>query len=675
MQTITIRIQKRAATTEPFVIEWFEWAGGSLKGVRAKKGSAPATLVDVAAALPALRASLQGALPLASLRQFGEQLRRALAGQKLGQLWGSLESNCLFYLDLEDDALRDLPWELLEDGRDPFVRLAGRSLVRCTTKDLPAAPPMERRPLKVLVLVGADVLDKIGARAEAGRLRRLFWRTDHSFDCVMIDALQKPLTGPGDIEQLLKDHKPDIFHFVGHGNLSSLKIYSSGKGPKQGQTWDWDASDIRIALSNAGFAPRLAYLNACRTNSGGGPLDMSSVATAFLSKGTLAVIAMQADVDGTSAQSCAVTFYEALSKGKTIDEALQSGRASLDQKMKDPYLPALTVRAAVETILPRRPVIEKARELSIRDCDHLKALENFVDRHADRRALINSFLRSDAIDIDRFSSAIIDGKSKKGKTWFCWWWIYMCAWQNLPAYYAQPPETDDPAKINWLEYVRAIARGNPKLGALAPGLPPQVASQFYWEMEEIAKGADAPFTEAPAGYADQGRSLTQFLEGGRAGNEIEKKVLASFYDALRRAAGTERVILICDEWLQGLGMGKGDFTILKKSLFDPIADDPRGPIRLLLTLPAEGTANSNPYREVGFHHSWLRVVIDDFDYLNIRELLSEYFERRYPAAKTDFEKWNPQKEPLSPTKLLELAELLVPSMGLAATKAEEEGGG
>jgi hypothetical protein len=121
MQTITIRIQKRAATTDPFVIEWFEWARGSLKGVRARKGSAPATLVDAPASLSALGSSLQGTLPLMSLRQFGQQLRSALAGQKLGQLWEKLEPNCLFYLNLEDDAVRDLPWELLEDGQDPFV--------------------------------------------------------------------------------------------------------------------------------------------------------------------------------------------------------------------------------------------------------------------------------------------------------------------------------------------------------------------------------------------------------------------------------------------------------------------------------------------------------------------------------------------------------------------------
>jgi hypothetical protein len=288
MQTLTIRIPQRASVKDPFTVEWHVWKAGSLKGVRPKKLSAPAGLTsEKNNALKPLTTSLQGAMEPTQLRLQG----RAIAAAVGGANWSSLEKEARIYLHVEDKSLRDIPWEMLEETL-PLSWQKKRYVIRSLTKDLPMATPMERRPLKVLLFVAAAPGDKIGAREEAGKLKRLFWQVDHSFDCALVDAARVPITTSGDLAVLLNEHAPDIFHFIGHGDASSLQVYNSANT----QTWDWNASDIRISLQRSA-GPRVVYLNACRSQQNGGPLDMGSVAAAFLAEGTMATISMQADVE------------------------------------------------------------------------------------------------------------------------------------------------------------------------------------------------------------------------------------------------------------------------------------------------------------------------------------------------------------------------------------------
>jgi CHAT domain len=671
MQTVTIRIPQRTSVKDPFTVEWYLWKDGSLKGVRSRKLSAPAGLTgEKNNALKTLKTSLQGATPLTQLRQQGRDIAAAVFG---GANWSSLQKEYRIYLDVEDKSLRDIPWEMLEETL-PLSWQKGRYIIRSLTKDLPVAAPIERRPFKVLLFVALGPTDRIGGRVEAGKLKRLFWQVDHSFDCALVDAARVPVTTSGDLAALLNEHKPDIFHFIGHGDASSLQVYNSAST----QTWDWTASDIRISLQRSA-GPRVVYLNACRSQQNGGSLDMGSVAAAFLAEGTMATISMQADVEGASAVTGARAFYEALAAGLPLDAAVQESRVALDNRTKDPYLPVLTVSQAAETILPERAELELERSRAVSTCKNLKSLDAFIDRHTDRRVLIRNFLRSDTEPTNRYSAAVIEGASKAGKTWFCWWWVRMCVWQRIPVYYVVPPDPKDLKDLDWLEYVRHICEGDPSFGALSPALPGDAVRQFNWELEQIYLGKEAPFSEAPAGFKDPRRTRQEILAAGRAGNDFSQRVLACFHDALRRAARNNKLMLVCDEWLGNAGFGASDVTTLSKYLFEPIAEDPSGPVRLIVVLPdatvsgADGGPSNSPFRDVRFSHAWHPVRIDNFDYRGLRELTIEYVERRYADDSTEvFEKINAIQDSASPKVAIQLIDMLVRSLRQAPATGKQD---
>ena len=133
---------------------------------------------------------------------------------------------------------------------------------------------------------------------------------------------------PGELRELLavyNDFLPDILHFIGHGldvgGESLLEFRNDGKG-----AFDWKESSIRESLALG--PPRVAFLNACRTQTPDAQLAtreaIGSLADAFLDAGTLGVVAMQADIDGSAAARFAASVYCALAEGQPIDVSAQA---------------------------------------------------------------------------------------------------------------------------------------------------------------------------------------------------------------------------------------------------------------------------------------------------------------------------------------------------------------
>ena len=666
IQQITIRIPRRTSATGPFTLEWYAWRNGSLQGVRPRKRTMPAEPLPAGPTLADLRAYLHGACSAASIQTCGQRLHDAVCGGPWKKLWSELPADFRLYLQIEDPALSEIPWEIWNDGL-PLALQNARTIVRSTAKQPQPAPSLEPRPWRILILVGVGpgARDAIGARDEALALKRHLLQFDHSFDCVLVDAGRQAINDFNDLTTLFATERPDIFHFIGHGEStaadSGLMIHSS-----QG-VWRWGTAAIELTLRNSRSRLRLAYLNACRTALGGNlgaPMSAASVSEAFLRAGTLAVVAMQADVQGKMAATSAQKFYEELAANQTIDQALQVGRARLGSLGPDAFLPALTTSVAVETALPPRPPMTPARVFAVQRCPHMTAVRGsraddkepeamFLDRHPDRRRIIEGLLRSDSSGRS-YSAALLEGPRDAGKTWFTWWLLRMCAWQRVPAFYAVPPKVQRAEDCNWLEYVRAICRGNPDLGALAPPLPDSAVWQFYWDLDRIAKGMEPPYGSPPGPFPDPGVSRHAML----AVNELELKVLASFHNALKATAGTSaggaKVLLICDQWRNHLGVGEEDFASLKRGLFDPVAQDPAGPVRVIITQPEPASADR--YQHAIFDHNWLRDSIGPFDFKNAGELMIEFLERNFPGPSTaEFQSWNPKSSPIYPREFVQFA--------------------
>jgi len=130
--------------------------------------------------------------------------------------------------------------------------------------------------------------------------------------------------------------KPHIVHFIGHGNAKQgLALTMSAK--EQGErardrlpkkaAW-CDAKTI-CDLFDADPPPRLVFLHACEGAKSETLESFSNLARELARAKIPAVIAMQYDIKTEDAALFARVFYEELSNGAHVDEAVAKGRASL----------------------------------------------------------------------------------------------------------------------------------------------------------------------------------------------------------------------------------------------------------------------------------------------------------------------------------------------------------
>ncbi len=638
MKTVTIHIPKRADKKTPWKARWYEWDGESLKGVRFKEVSLDEGRLTKTAKLKKLKGLLDSNIGVEEIQQQGLELANEITGGRLAPI----TDGCRIYLNVEDPALEGVPWEILQ-GALTFALDPKCSLVRTSTQALTAAPPPDSRPLKVLLLLSLPDGDGVGGRKEASVLKRLFWKFDHRFDCVVVDSVTEGLVDTNSIRALLAREKPDTLHFIGHASPSGLEIRY---GPKGAQKWLLKADGIQNILRGLdSYAPRLVFLNACRTDtnqtagaSTGARVDLGSVATAFVKQGTLSAISMQGEVSGEIARRAAAAFYQTLGEGKSLERAVTELRASIPAGSKESYFPVFTVAHLADTILPERPKLDDAVSRCLDDRTGLAQLEDFVDRHEDRRILVRNFLDTGAEDKHRYSAALILGDSLTGKSCFCYWWMRMCLWQNMPAYYVVPRRTQDLKNTNWLETVHQICEGDNSLGVVSRPLPKEEVRRFYWELEQIIEGKEAPFDPPAKNFKPQRRTLLEITTSRGASNDIAVRVLGAFHDALKRIAGKGKLTLIFDDWISKSETGTTDAETLITNLLEPIAADREGPLRVMVVASSSKIKNSGnrlglePSATFEFSPSWHRVKIEEFDLRTIMQLALEYVERYIPDA-------------------------------------------
>jgi CHAT domain-containing protein len=138
------------------------------------------------------------------------------------------------------------------------------------------------------------------------------------------------------LEAALTEHRPHVFHFIGHGNYDTESGGSLALvNPKTGESDPLDDVTLIQSFQAKGVFPRLVFLHMCDGGKSEGDSSalqaFSGFAPRLMHARIPAVVAMQYPIKNKDAKEFAVAFYQDLATGGTIDGAVQQGRHSIDR--------------------------------------------------------------------------------------------------------------------------------------------------------------------------------------------------------------------------------------------------------------------------------------------------------------------------------------------------------
>jgi tetratricopeptide (TPR) repeat protein len=236
-----------------------------------------------------------------------------------------------------DPGLLGLPWELMLDGNGPVALGPGgicRSLPVAGAPKTLAVPGGRLRVLMVISRPAAssDVSYQMVARPLLERLDAVRGEVD-------LTVLRPPTFGSlrRAVTAASAAGEPfHIVHFDGHGVMpgrAAVGVMMNAvqeamlafEGPVGGGEF---VPASRVAAVLAGGQVPVAVLNACQSGAVGKELE-ASVATALLTAGCAAVVAMAYNVYASAAAEFMAAFYESLFTGSSVGQAVTVGRRRL----------------------------------------------------------------------------------------------------------------------------------------------------------------------------------------------------------------------------------------------------------------------------------------------------------------------------------------------------------
>jgi hypothetical protein len=230
-------------------------------------------------------------------------------------------------LRLDVPGLAAIPWESMYDRQtDEYIGLTDPVIRHIPSAD--AEPLAIVAPLKVLVLVaspeGMTALDVEAERTKLsqalaepiadGRIE-LKWLMQASWEQVQDELLSGTW---------------HVLHFIGHGDYDRRTdqgvIALVGE---DGGTHLVEADRLAHLLNEARPTPRLVVLNSCQSGRSGTQDLFSSTAATLVRQGISAAAAMQFSISDAGASKFARGLYSALASGRSVGDAMGSGRVGL----------------------------------------------------------------------------------------------------------------------------------------------------------------------------------------------------------------------------------------------------------------------------------------------------------------------------------------------------------
>jgi hypothetical protein len=492
----------------------------------------------------------------------GAYLHDLLASGDVGVEWQAhAQEPVRLLLDVRTERLAAIPWELMcrgpkrlaADVTSPFARVG---------KAYPGAGELRavRWPLRVLVVVGSRAEDRVvNAEPEIARLVDAFRRM-----CGLVDVefLRQPSRGR--VREMYQRLRPHIFHFIGHGSVESgrgrLELYDGDKD----ENVAWTTAEIDMDL--AGWQPRVAILNACRSASVEAQDGAWRVADAFAGLGVPAVIAMQADIRGDAAARFTGGLYRALAERHPLDVAVAEGRREITDvapiEHRDFALPCLTVSAPPASVLEMRFGVSEEHRQRVENT-HAR-LRAFVDRTEARRRLspgLDPEPDEPQENIEPPDAVAIVGGSAVGKSELARWCVGAFELHGGNAAYVDFRRSERLAFFDALELI-----GERLSESLVHG------------------GRNRPAFEAWSSYAR--RMIGTDADGRRhpPADDAIANVFATFGDALRQAASKRPLLIVLDHVS---GVEEHHWGFLCKWLLEPIGRHLLAPVRVIIVLSEE----------------------------------------------------------------------------------------
>jgi CHAT domain len=231
-------------------------------------------------------------------------------------------------LRLSDPRLASLPWEAMYDSRNDEYVCRNEPLVRHVAASSIPIPLAVEPPLRILGLVSSPSdLPALAVDDEKARLSDAVAGLVAK-GLVHLDWVDRP--DWESVHAKLRDDTWHVLHFIGHGEYDDDAHEGTiALVDVDGRSHMVDADRFADLLNQGSSQPRLVVLNSCQSGRTGTRDVFSSSAATLVKRGTSAVAAMQFTVSDASAVTFARGFYDSLSKGDTVDQAVQSGRVSI----------------------------------------------------------------------------------------------------------------------------------------------------------------------------------------------------------------------------------------------------------------------------------------------------------------------------------------------------------
>ena len=285
-----------------------------------------------------------------SIRRVGEALFECLFDNQLREdFWQTYreiviqkQQRLQVSLEINERAIPELiayPWELMrfpqryqrgeiQLATDPKLSLV-RSRYNVTVDDKPAIQVTANEPLKIALVVAIPTADYQLSQVEYQEVQRFLTRLANQQDNLDVLPVINPATSRKVATQL-SQNQPDIFHFIGHGQLISENGKEVGQIAlvRDSGEPDWKMADFFSRLFTQ-HRPKIVILQACETGKQSETDGFSSVASRLMLQGIPVVIAMQYQVSNQTVSGFVKDFYEEIVKGNSVNVAVQQARFNI----------------------------------------------------------------------------------------------------------------------------------------------------------------------------------------------------------------------------------------------------------------------------------------------------------------------------------------------------------
>jgi hypothetical protein len=245
-------------------------------------------------------------------------------------------------------SLQSLPWELLHDGTNFLVTHSKVEIA--VTRRIPSdatTPDQIVSPARVLFVIGAELFDpEVRAGAEfLGLMRDLERSGSRIASCILENASSRRL------EEAVRRFKPDVVHFVAHGDSDSSHVPALLMRPEEDAPGALSqrvtAEKLYSCLCVDGRTPPMVVLAACDSGAVSSAYGVP-LAEELVRRGVPVAVAMAGSVADQACRLFTRTFGTILAKGGSLLQASADGRLAAYRRGSGP--PVTTIDWALPSV-------------------------------------------------------------------------------------------------------------------------------------------------------------------------------------------------------------------------------------------------------------------------------------------------------------------------------------